>query len=186
MQVGRLIIGVAVVAALMVAMRTLDDFQAMPDPVTLAGHNDVTDPLSLTQEHEPGLPHGLDEEERLVLPEASEGHSGQEADLSMQDQLALLAYLHLKLGETDNDPSALQLQDLTYLGQFEQDEGTVHYWLLPHEGNWDRYATATVVGDHQLSFSLSSSAPPALSTSEQPPMEPDPGTEKEPSFFAWP
>ena len=104
----------------------------------------------------------------------------------MQDQLALLAYLHLKLGETDNDPSALQLQDLTYLGQFEQDEGTVHYWLLPHEGNWDRYATATVVGDHQLSFSLSSSAPPALSTSDQPPMEPDPGTEKEPSFFAWP
>lgn len=186
MQVGRLIIGVAVVAALMVAMRTLDDFQASPDPVTLAGHNDTAGPLSLTQEHEPGLPHGLDEEERLVLPEASEGHSGQEADISMQDQLALLAYLHLKLGETDNDPSALQLQDLTYLGQFEQDEGIVHYWLLPHEGNWDRYATATVVGDHQLSFSLSSSAPPALSTSEQPPMEPDPGTEKEPSFFALP
>ena len=185
MQVGRLIIGVAVVAALMVAMRTLDDFQATPDPVTLAGHNDVTEPLSLTQEHERRVPRVLDEEE-VPLPESTEGHSGQEADISMQDQLALLAYLHLKLGETDNDPSALQLQDLTYLGQFEQDEGIVHYWLMPHEGNWDRYATATVVGDHQLSFSLSSSAPPALSTSDQPPMEPDPGTEKEPSFFAWP
>ena len=186
MQVGRLIIGVAVVAALMVAMRTLDDFQASPDPVTLSSHNDMVGPLPLTREHELGVHHGLDEAERLALPEVTEGHSGQETDLSMQDQLALLAYLHLKLGETDNDPSALQLQDLTYLGQFEQDEGTVHYWLLPHEGNWDRYATATVVGDHQLSFSLSSSAPPALSTSDQPPMEPDPGTEKEPSFFAWP
>lgn len=186
MQVGRLIIGVAVVAALMVAMRTLDDFQATPDPVTLSSHNDMVGPLPLTREHELGVHHGLDEAERLALPEVTEGHSGQETDLSMQDQLALLAYLHLKLGETDNDPSALQLQDLTYLGQFEQDEGTVHYWLLPHEGNWDRYATATVVGDHQLSFSLSSSAPPALSTSDQPPMEPDPGTEKEPSFFAWP
>lgn len=186
MQTVRLIIGVSVVAALMVVMRTLDDFQATPDPVTLAGHNDTAEPLPQAQAHEQRVPRVLDEEEGVSLPEAIEGHSGQETDLSMQDQLALLSYLHLKLGETDNDPSALQLQDLTYLGQFEQDEGTVHYWLLPHEGNWDRYATATVVGDHQLSFSLSSSAPPALSTSEQPPMEPDPGTEKEPSFFALP
>ena len=184
MQAVRLIMGVAVVAALVVAMRTLDDFQATSDPVTLSGYNHTAAPSA--QEHELHVPRVLDEAEGPVLPEVVEAHAGQEADLSMPDQLALLAYLHLKLGETDNDPSALQLQDLTYLGQFEQDEGTVHYWLLPHEGNWDRYATATVVGDHQLSFSLSSSAPPALSTSEQPPMEPDPGTEKEPSFFALP
>lgn len=177
MQAVRVIIAIAVVGLLMLAMRRLDEFQAMPQPVTLVGHGE------LAGTPEDALPPPLEEP---VLQSDEESHPHQEADLSRADQLALLAYLHLKLGEADNDPSALQLQDLTYLGQFEQDEGTVHYWLLPHEGNWDRYATATVVGDHQLSFSLSSSAPPALSTSEQPPMEPDPGTEKEPSFFALP
>ena len=71
MQVGRLIIGVAVVAALMVAMRTLDDFQATPDPVTLSSHNDMVGPLPLTREHELGVHHGLDEAERLALPEVT-------------------------------------------------------------------------------------------------------------------
>lgn len=51
--------------------------------------------------------------------------------LSSSDERRFIRYLHLKLGEQDNDPSALQAEDLTYLGAYDQDEGVVRYWLLP-------------------------------------------------------
>ncbi len=90
----------------------------------------------------------------------------------------LLDYLHLKLGESDDDPSALQAEDLIYLGAFEQDEGVVRYWLLPH-GYSILYGTVTLAGGDTPVFGVASTPPTdqdAMSESsedEGQPMEPD-------------
>ena len=96
----------------------------------------------------------------------------------------LLEYLHLKLGESDDDPSALQAEDLIYLGAFEQDEGIVRYWLLPH-GYSILYGTVTLAGGDTPAFGVAST-PPTDQTSisessedEGQPMEPDLATDDE-------
>jgi len=94
----------------------------------------------------------------------------------------LLDYLHLKLGESDDDPSALQAEDLVYLGAFEQDEGVVRYWLLPH-GYSILYGTVTLAGGDTPAFGVASTPPTdqdAMSESsgdEGQPMEPDLATD---------
>ena len=95
----------------------------------------------------------------------------------------LLDYLHLKLGESDDDPSALQAEDLVYLGAFEQDEGVVRYWLLPH-GYSILYGTVTLAGGDTPAFGVASTPPTdqdAMSESpedEGQPMEPDDDEER--------
>ena len=194
MHPGRLVVGLVVLGIMVMLIRQLDAYQATPSPVIRAGRPEVHHDYPLQAPEAPD-PHArsmvihdepVDEKSEALALESEENHQDQESGLTPNELRALLSYLHLKLGEEDNDPSALQLQDLNYLGVYEQDEGMVHYWLLPSEGNLDRYVTATVVGDHQLSFSLSFSGPPDLASSDQPPMEPDPGTEEEPSFFSLP
>jgi hypothetical protein len=100
----------------------------------------------------------------------------------------LLEYLHLKLGESDDDPSALQAEDLVYLGAFEQDEGVVRYWLLPH-GYSILYGTVTLAGGDTPAFGVASTPPSdegALATEDSDggdamggvPMEPDDDEER--------
>ena len=194
MRPGRFVVSLVVLGIMVMLIRQLDAYQATPSPVTRAGRPDVHHDYPVQPQEEPA-PHAksvvlpdepVDEKSDALSLESEENHLHQQSGLTANELKALLSYLHLKLGEEDNDPSALQLQDLNYLGVYEQDEGMVHYWLLPSEGNLDRYVTATVVGDHQLSFSLSFSGPPDVASSDQPPMEPDPGTEEEPSFFSLP
>lgn len=194
MRAGRLVMSLVVLGIMVMLIRQLDAYQSTPAPVTRGGraevHHDYPTPASDEQalhDRSQALSGELvDEKGEALTLENEENHLHQQSGLTPAELRSLLSYLHLKLGEEDNDPSALQLQDLNYLGVYEQDEGMVHYWLLPTEGNLDRYVTATVVGDHQLSFSFSFSGPPDLASSEQPPMEPDPGTEEEPSFFSLP
>jgi hypothetical protein len=192
MHAGRLVVGLVVLGIMVMLIRQLDAYQATPSPVTRAGRVDMHHDYPATAQDEPNAKsvvtpvEPVDEKSEALSLDSEESHQHQQSGLTATELRALLSYLHLKLGEEDNDPSALQLQDLNYLGVYEQDEGMVHYWLLPNEGNWDRYVTATVVGDHQLSFSLSFSGPPDVASSEQPPMEPDPGTEEEPDFFSLP
>lgn len=93
--------------------------------------------------------------------------------LSSSDERRFIRYLHLKLGEQDNDPSALQAEDLTYLGAYDQDEGVVRYWLLP-PGYSALYGTITRIEGGALVFGLASSPPQdADSTDDGQPMEPD-------------
>ncbi len=107
--------------------------------------------------------------------------------LSASAELALIAYIRMKLGESDDDPSAIQPEDMLYLGAFDQDGGQVYYWLLPHQGMGDHYATASVASSGQVLFGLASSPPQTLESSNQPPMEPDPGVDdEEHSLFALP
>ena len=78
--------------------------------------------------------------------------------LSSAIENQLLQYLHLKLGESDDDPSALQPEDMVYLGAFEQDEGVVRYWLLPH-GYSFLYGTVSLAGGDTPVFGVASTPP---------------------------
>lgn len=104
--------------------------------------------------------------------------------LSSATEQQLLEYLHLKLGESDDDPSALQAEDLVYLGAFEQDEGVVRYWLLPR-GYSILYGTVTLAGGDTPAFGVASTPPTDQDAMSEPsgdegqPMEPDLATDDE-------
>ena len=54
-----------------------------------------------------------------------QGKTGLSAAVESQ----FMDFLHLKFAEAKDDPAALQPEDLVYLGVFDQDEGSVRYWV---------------------------------------------------------
>jgi hypothetical protein len=117
-------------------------------------------------------------------PRPADDWRGQ-TGLSAETETQLMVFLHLKLGESDDDPSALQPEDLTYLGAFEQDEGLVRYWLLP-SGYGDLYGTVTMDGNDAPVFGVASTPPNDADAQNSPatdpglPMEPDDSGEEQP------
>ena len=131
----------------------------------------------------PAVLEHIDSEAADETPRPADDWRGK-TGLSSATEEQLLEYLHLKLGESDDDPSALQAEDLIYLGAFEQDEGIVRYWLLPH-GYSILYGTVTLAGGDTPAFGVAST-PPTDQTSisessedEGQPMEPDLATDDE-------
>lgn len=131
----------------------------------------------------PAVLEHIDSEAAEETPRPTDDWRGK-TGLSSATEEQLLEYLHLKLGESDDDPSALQAEDLIYLGAFEQDEGIVRYWLLPH-GYSILYGTVTLAGGDTPVFGVAST-PPTGQTSisessedEGQPMEPDLATDDE-------
>ena len=131
----------------------------------------------------PAVLEHIDSEAAEETPRPTDDWRGK-TGLSSATEEQLLEYLHLKLGESDDDPSALQAEDLIYLGAFEQDEGIVRYWLLPH-GYSILYGTVTLAGGDTPVFGVAST-PPTDQTSisessedEGQPMEPDLATDDE-------
>ena len=109
-----------------------------------------------------------------------QGKTGLSAAVESQ----FMDFLHLKFAEAKDDPAALQPEDLVYLGVFEQDEGSVRYWLLP-PGYGALYGTVTMVDGSTPVFGVASSPPidPAAVSSplgdEGQPMEPDLAADEE-------
>ena len=109
-----------------------------------------------------------------------QGKTGLSAAVESQ----FMDFLHLKFAEAKDDPAALQPEDLVYLGVFEQDEGSVRYWLLP-PGYGALYGTVTMVDGSTPVFDVASSPPidPAAVSSplgdEGQPMEPDLAADEE-------
>ena len=91
----------------------------------------------------------------------------------------------MKLGEQDDDPSALQPEEMVYLGAFEQDEGLVRYWLLPQRGYGEQYATVTGDGSADVNYGIASSPPESMQSDDNggEPMEPDSDLEEESSLI---
>lgn len=149
----------------------------------LASYQDAAD-LQAMQVAPIGLSHTLPPE----LLESDRDHASWlgKTGLSANTELELIAYLRMKLGEASDDPSAIQPEDMLYLGAFEQDDGQVYYWLLPHQGMGDHYATASVPSSGRVIFGLASTPPQTLESGNQPPMEPDLNPAEEESLFALP
>jgi hypothetical protein len=119
-------------------------------------------------------------EERDIPPPLVDDWRGQ-TGLSAEAESQLISFLHLKLGELDDDPSALQPEEMTYLGAYAQEEGLVRYWLLP-QGYGALYATVTLVDGSAPVYGLASTPPSdadAVGDSDGQdsgqPMEPDVG-----------
>jgi len=117
----------------------------------------------------------------LVVPETPQHQADDwrgKTGLSSAVEIQFMDFLHLKFGESKDDPAALEPEDLVYLGAFDQDEGAVRYWLLP-VGYGDLYGTVALVDGSTPVFGVASSPPideEALSASsgdEGQPMEPD-------------
>ncbi|MFC3914914.1 hypothetical protein ACFOSS_15800 [Pseudaeromonas sharmana] len=129
---------------------------------------------------------------RFPLADAADASSIRDAEpwlgktgLSAEAEQQLIRFVHMKLGEQDDDPSALQPDDMLYLGAFEQDEGLVRYWLLSHRGHGDLYATVTGDGSSDVNYGLASSPPESMQSDDASgePMEPDDDLEEESSLI---
>ena len=129
----------------------------------------------------------LEHMDQAVVPAAPaqtaddwQGKTGLPATVESQ----FIDFLHLKFAEAKDDPAALQPEDLVYLGVFDQDEGSVRYWLLP-PGYGALYGTVTMVDGSTPVFGVASSPPidPASVLSPQDdegqPMEPDLASDEE-------
>lgn len=102
--------------------------------------------------------------------------------LSAAAEGQLMSFVHLKLGEQDDDPEAVQPEDMIYLGVFEQDEGRVRYWLLPSQGHGELYVTVTGDGSADVNYSMASTPPEPATDQDSntgPPMEPDEDTSED-------
>ena len=100
------------------------------------------------------------------------GKTGLKASAEAQ----LMRFVHMKLGEQDDDPEAVQPEDMIYLGVFDQDEGRVRYWLLPPQGHGELYVTVTGDGSADVNYGIASTPPePAADadSNQGTPMEPD-------------
>ena len=95
----------------------------------------------------------------LVVPETPQHQADDwrgKTGLPSTVEVQFMDFLHLKFGESKDDPAALEPEDLVYLGAFEQDEGAVRYWLLP-AGYGDLYGTVALVDGSTPVFGVASS-----------------------------
>lgn len=59
------------------------------------------------------------------------GHTG----LSDAQERSLPRYVRMELGQTLQDTNAVQAQDLEYMGNYPEPDGTVYYWRIPDKAN---------------------------------------------------
>lgn len=164
-------LGLSLLLLFLWAIRALDQHQhqsAMP------AHPDaVVNAASDSEE--------ADGSEGVVVDDSWLGKTG----LSLAAEQQLIRFIHMKLGEQDDDPSALQPEEMVYLGAFEQDEGLVRYWLLPQRGYGEQYATVTGDGSADVNYGIASSPPESMQSDDNggEPMEPDSDLEEESSLI---